>query len=128
MNNLKELYLDNCSFDFNYSISINKNEDTDDNDDASDNNLVHVLDAMSDSKNYPDIFLFYNLSDKPLERISIRNARYNMHVNGNKIFSQSILMKFVRNAPATLVWFRSDLSRANFQILQSERSGIQFLN
>ena len=84
---------------------------------------------MSDNNNYQHIFLYYRLCNNPLERISIRKARYNTDFNNNKqILPQSILMKFVRKAPATLVWFRSDLSPANIRILQSERPGIQFLN
>ena len=128
MNNLKELYFDNCCFHFIYYYSINEDEDIDDNDDDDDDNGVCAVDAMSDSNNHPDIFLFHSLSDKPLERISIRNVRYTDSDDNKQIIPQSILMKFVRHAPATVVWFRSDLSPANIRILQSERPGIQYLN
>ena len=126
MNNLKELYLDNWCFNFDYYYSMNEDEDTDDVDDDNNNDPI-AADAMSDNSNYPDAFLFHSLSDKPLERISIRNARCTNGGNEETI-PQSILLKFVRKAPATLVWFRSDLTRANIQILQSERPGIQLLN
>ena len=134
MYNLKELYLDDWCFDFDYHYSMNEDEDTNDTEDTNDinddnNNDPIAADAMSDNRNYPDAFLFHSLSDKPLERISIRNAWYqSVNDNEEKTIPQNMLMKFVRNAPPTLVWFRSNLSRENTRILQSERPGIQFLN
>ena len=127
MNNLKELYFDNCCFWFDHDLQIREDEDYPNDDDE--DNSVTAFEAMSDNNNYQHIFLYYRLCNNPLERISIRKARYNTDFNNNKqILPQSILMKFVRKAPATLVWFRSDLSPANIRILQSERPGIQFLN
>ena len=52
----------------------------------------------------PDIFLFHQCSSTVLERISIRNARN---------ITQKMLIKFIRKAPTSLRWFRSDLTPAN---------------
>ena len=70
---------------------------------------------------YPNIYLFSRLCDKPLERVSIRNARYydedaedrdflDQNSFNQDLFNQNMLLKFIRNAPSTLTWFRSDLS------------------
>ena len=131
MNNLKELYFDNHCFGFSHNSKIDENGDIvdDDDDDDGDSDIgVTEFEAMSDSNNHSNIFFFHGLRNNPLERISIRNARYLDPDRVQEILPQSILMKFVRKAPATLVWFRSDLSSANIRILQSERPGIQFLN
>jgi len=61
----------------------------------------------------------FHKNDSQLERLSIRNATP---------ISQNMLMKFVRNAPLTLTWFRSDLSPTNMDTLRSERPGIEFVN
>ena len=131
LNTLKELYFDNCYLAFNYHRLIDENGDFIDvngDDDGDGDNGVTEMEAMSDSNNYPEIFFFCRLCDNPLERISLRNARYKDFSSFEDTIPQDILMKFVRNAPATLVWFRSDLSATNIRILQSERPEIQFLN
>jgi len=122
MNNLKELYLDNWYFDFDYDDQIYRDEGNDDDD-----NGVYEIEAMSDCNNYPNLFLFHKLCNNPLERISLRNARYTHFDLDEGTVPQQILMKFVRKAPSTLVWFRSDLAATNIRILQSERPEIQFL-
>ena len=61
----------------------------------------------------------FHRHDSQLERLSIRNATP---------ISQNMLMKFVRNAPLTLTWFRSNLSPTNMETLRSERPGIEFVN
>lgn len=61
----------------------------------------------------------FHKHDSRLERLSIRNATP---------ISQNMLMKFVRNAPLTLTWFRSNLSPTNMDTLRSERPGIEFVN
>ena len=131
MDNLKELYLDNWSFGFDHENLIYRDEDTDDDGDVDgdDDNGVTEVEAMADCNNHPSLFLFHRVCNKPLERISIRTARYvNFDENFSYEIPQQVLMKFVRNAPSTLVWFRSDLAAANIRILQSERPEIQFLN
>ena len=130
MNNLKELYFDNRCFGFGDDYKINKKGDIiDDEDDTDDEDYsVTAFEAMSDSDNHSNAFFFHKLRHNPLERISIRKARYMDPDDNKQIVPQSILMKFVRKAPATLVWFRSDLSPANIRLLQSERPGIQLLN
>ena len=135
MENLKELYFDNCKFIF-CDIFINDNNDDngDESDDDNDINgdinhrnlLVSEYNAMSDLNYYPDIMLLGKLRNLPLERLSIRNLNcdgFTTQVrdrNGDAVtdtlpsaLSQNMLIKFVRNAPSTLVWFRSDLSAAN---------------
>jgi len=84
-------------------------------------------------------FLFH-LCCKNLERVSIRNAKYAVPQDEEgeegcydnnatiKRVTQKALIKFVRNAPPSLLWFRSDLSPNNIQMLQTERPTIEFLN
>ena len=58
MHNLKELYFDNYCFNF-YDLLIGKDEGIDDNGDDDDNdNNVTSFEAMSDSTNYSNVFLF----------------------------------------------------------------------
>ena len=134
LNTLKELYFDNCYIGFDQQRLIDENGDDIHDDgnadgDGDGDNGVSEIEAMSDSFNYPNIFLFHKLNNKPLERISLRNARYtDLDGNNEDTVPQQILMKFVRKAPSTLVWFRSDLAAANIRILQLERPRIQFLN
>ena len=136
LNFLKELYFDNCYFQFSHEMLIYGEEGTDDDGDGDgdgdfdfvNDNRVTEMEAMSDSNNYPNIFLFHKLNNNPLERISLRNARYTDFDLNEGTVPQQILMKFVRKAPSTLVWFRSDLAAANIRVLQSERPGIEFLN
>ena len=61
-----------------------------------------------------------------LERLSIRHA-YD-YTNTGTTLSQNSLLKFVRNAPPTLKWFRSDLSPANMKLLRTERPDIELVN
>ena len=146
LNNLKEVYLDDCTFYFDNRIDKDDDDDDDDDDDNNNDNAndgddddddddddVAVDKAMADMKNYPNIFLFYKLcKNNPLERVSILHARalssgYE-YGYGRDIIAQNVLIKFVRNSPSTLVWFRSDLTTANIRMLQSERPFIQFVN
>jgi len=41
---------------------------------------------------------------------------------------QAALVKFVRTAPESLKWFRSDLSPENMEMLRAERPGIELSN
>ena len=89
MNNLKELYVNDCCFDFEIEIDEHSIIDDDDdqypdNDDGDDDNnedryldyIEHVYEAMSNLRKYRNIFLFHKLWNKPLERVSIqRNAQ-----------------------------------------------------
>ena len=131
MNNLRELYFDNSRFEFIWD-EIDKVEDNiidgEYDYEPDDNNKVFEINAMSDSNNYPNTFLFCTLYNNPLERISIRNATFMDENHEYRAIPQNILMKFVRKAQSTLVWFRSDLSTQNIRILQSERPEIQLVN
>jgi hypothetical protein len=106
-NNLKEIHMDNSNFDI-----WNTNE-------------------VSDLSNHQDIFMFH-LCCKALERVSIRNVKYRYGFIGDEdqklIFTQNALIKFVRNAPPTLHWLRSDLTPDNMTMLRMERPGIELLN
>ena len=85
--------------------------------------------AMSDLDNQPTIFLFHKCGSTVLERVSIRNAKCHKYNNNTfRSVSQNMLVKFIRNAPATLKWFRSDLTQVNIEMLTKERPGIQLLN
>ena len=91
---------------------------------------------ISDLNNYPDIFMFHNCC-KALERVSIRNMNWKFYLGDDGddydedqklVFTQNALIKFVRNAPPTLQWFRSDLTPDNMTMLRMERPGIELLN
>jgi hypothetical protein len=98
-NNLKEIHMNNTSFYWS----------------GSDDNIA-------DLNNHQDIFLFHKCC-KSLERVSIQNAKYSYPRIGK--LSQNALIKFVRNAPPNLRWFRSDLSICNILMLRKERPGIE---
>lgn len=83
-----------------------------------------------------NIFIFHQCCEN-VERISIRNAKYTEQRSDNtddeRLFittpiTQNALIKFVRNAPPTLQWFRSDLFKENVEMLLKERPTIEFLN
>ena len=122
--NLKEIYFDNCFFEF-----VDEFEEGEDIEDDEDMEYA----AMTNLKKYPKLSLLYLLckDNSVLERVSMRNARRSKLNNPQQtqtVLPQDALIKFVRNAPSTLNWFRSDLSAANIQVLQLEKPGIQFLN
>lgn len=130
MNTLRELHLDNYNFWFDQYINEDANITDDNNDDDPNNNFdITELEAMSDMHNHPNIFLFHKLRNQPLEVVSIRNVQHGRGFSDNVMeIPQNVLLKFVRNAPVTLKWFRSNLSTANMQVLQSERPRIEFMN
>ena len=77
-----------------------------------------------ESHKYPRIFLFHQCGSNKLERVSIRNATY-----GNAVyFPQEALIKFVRKAPPSLRWFRSNLTAENITMLRLERPAIECVN
>ena len=130
MNTLRELHLDNYNFWFDQYINEDANITDDNNDDDPNNNFdITELEAMSDMHNHPNIFLFHKLRNQPLEVVSIRNVQHGRGFSDNVMeIPQNVLLKFVRNAPVTLKRFRSNLSTANMQVLQSERPRIEFMN
>ena len=84
--------------------------------------------ALSDLINLHYTFLFYNCC-KVLERLSIRKAKYaTVFGDRPKKIPQDALIKFVRNAPPTLKWFRIDLTEENMDILRLEQPGIELLS
>merc|ERR1711971_1210763 len=85
--------------------------------------LGNDIEKLSDLNNHQDFFLFH-LCCKVLERVSFRKAKY----YNNNIIPQDALIKFVRNAPLSLKWFRSDLTEENMDILRLERPGIELLS
>jgi hypothetical protein len=90
------------------------------------------IDTMSDLENHRDTFIFHCCSTA-LERVSIRNAKWvtknHYHRRNDRIVvPQNALIKFVRNAPASLRWFRSDLTIENMNMLRLERPTIELLN
>jgi hypothetical protein len=102
-NNLKEIHMDNSKFHIWNKITI------------------------SDLNNHQDIFMFHECC-KALERFSVRNIKYRYVSDDEKLFTQNVLIKFVRNAPPTLRWLRSDLTPDNMTMLRIERPGIELLN
>ena len=111
--NLKELYMDDSAF-------IDNGRELEDG-------------RTSDLENeeHAGIFLFYECTSKVLERVSIKNAKYGGHHTEQEDvlpIPQPALIKYIRNAPTSLRWFRSDLSDANIRMLQHERPDIEFTN
>ena len=108
--NLKEIYMDNATFSGSMSGWRSFYADLEDDD---------------------PISFFFHYCSKKLERVSIRNAKmydlYGGH-DGTTVIPQTALIKFVRNASASLRWFRSDLSDENMTMLRLERPGIELLN
>ena len=79
---------------------------------------------------HSDIVLFCQCRTK-LERVSIQNAKWfyeNRICDVTTVIPQNALIKFVRKAPASLLWFRSDLTKENRMMLRSEQSGIELVN
>jgi len=105
--NLKEINMD----DSNFKIMLEQEEE-----------------EMSDLNNHPTIFIFHECGSTVLERVSIRNAKYHKIDNTSGSVSQNMLIKFIRQAPATLTWFRSDLTQENIEMLTKEQPRIQLLN
>jgi len=101
--NLREFMMDNSAF---HCYTIFRNE-------------------MSDLNNHPTIFLLHKCGSMVLERLSMRNSRYGMN---QALIPQNTLIKFVRNAPPTLKWFRCDLSTENIDMLRKEQPGIELVN
>jgi hypothetical protein len=114
-NNLKEIYMDHSSFCYVRSSREN----------------VEQWDFF----NKHEIFMFHYCC-KALERVSVRNMKFKDLSSDDEDddgdpgedFTQNSLIKFVRNAPPSLHWFRSDLTPDNITMLRMERPGIEFLN
>ena len=85
------------------------------------------IDQMLDLENHRDTFIFHHCS-KALERVSIRNAKWGFITGIIDVVPQDALIKFVRNAPSTLRYLRSDLTQENMTMLRLERPGIELLN
>ncbi|OEU15009.1 hypothetical protein FRACYDRAFT_239689 [Fragilariopsis cylindrus CCMP1102] len=95
-----------------------------------DSKFYFFNDEMSNLDNHRDKFIFHYCS-KNLERVSIRNAKgfgYNYSLKFMYVFPQNALIKFVRNSPPSLRWFRSDLTQDNMTMLRLERPEIELLN
>ena len=79
-------------------------------------------------------FIFHHYSSQVLERISLHNTQLRVvgrtGTNRKSIYTaipQQVLLKFIRNAPPTLRWFRSNLTKANIDIVQHEHPNIEFV-
>ena len=97
-----------------------------------------------ENEKYSKLFLFWKCSSKVLQNVSIKNARYyrnelvpeyiglrqRLHrVCLHRVLvplPQAALIKFVRNGPPSLRYFRSDLTPANREMLRLERPDIVF--
>lgn len=69
--------------------------------------------------------MFCNWESNVLERLSIKNVRLGYD---GYMLPQNAVIKFVRNAPTSLRWFRSDLSHENMKMVRSERPEIELVN
>ena len=111
--NLKELYMDDSVFF------------------DSGNELMDGRMSDLEDEEHAGIFWFYECTSKVLERVSIKNAKYVAREQNSfdeLPIPQTALIKYVRNAPTSLRWFRSDLSDENIKMLQNERPDIEFTN
>ena len=91
------------------------------------NHYLQDENEMSDLINHPNTFLFHKCCTKVLERVSIRNAKLAPFLSPDpKDISQDMLIKFIRNVPFSMHWFRSDLTQENIALLQKERPDIEF--
>merc|ERR1711865_1173173 len=84
------------------------------------------VDELSDFENNSDVFLFCRCKSQVLERVSIRGAICNdgYGPEDDEIVPQNALIKYIRHAPRSLRWFRSDLSQENIEMLRLERPEI----
>jgi len=82
-------------------------------------------DKICDLERHPAEYMFCNWESNVLERLSIKNVRLGYD---GYMLPQNAVIKFVRNAPTSLRWFRSDLSHENIQMLRSERPEIELIN
>ena len=73
-------------------------------------------------------WLLQKCSSTVLERVSLRNAKLVvLGRSGHHDMPQTALLNFIRNAPTTLRWFRSNLTQDNIAIVQQERPAIEFV-
>ena len=115
LDSLKELHMDDCTFK--KDIQINRE------------NLLSDLNYLCYDACYPDMYIF--LHCKCIERLSIRNAKFQSKFESKvpvRSIPQDWLIKFVRRAPPSLKWFRSDLNQTNIDMLQLDYPGIEFVN
>ena len=104
--NLKEIYMDDCEF---FCFGSERQR---------------FMNLHGD----PRYYIFHLFSkNKDLARLSIKNAVVAIKQNAMKNY-QNMLIKFVRKAPSSLQWFRSDLTQGNIDMLQSERPGIELVS
>jgi len=83
---------------------------------------------LEEEEEHRDKFIFCRCSNT-VERVSIRNAKCTIdYYDTTKVVPQNALIKFIRNAPTSLRWFRSDLNQENMDILRKERPDIELLN
>jgi len=62
-----------------------------------------------------------------LQRLSMKNTSWSIHINEPQPVSQEMLIKLVRHHPA-LQWVRSDLTDESIAILKEERPEVIFVN
>jgi hypothetical protein len=113
--NLKEIIMDDSTF----VLCKRTIEEIQESEEEERRNFEHGEDEE------PLYFGIRRTCSKVLERLSIRNAKIGYL---NTPIPQNTLIKFVRNSPASLRWFRSDLTQDNMTMLRLERPEIEFLN
>ena len=106
-----------------------------------DDTVFYMYDGIADLDNHQEIFLLYQCC-KALQCVSIKNMKYSTLLDDDDdgdddneydelqkmIYTQNLLIKFVRNAPPVLRWLRSDLTQENIKMLRLERPGIELVN
>merc|ERR1712224_315253 len=111
--NCREIYMDNAKFCYMGALPR------------------YFFDLDDPNSAYSAIFRYFNFG---VERFSMRNAQwYNSNSptglsHGCTDIPQNALIKFVRNAPPSLRWFRSDLTKENIAKLQKQFPQIELVN
>mmetsp|Transcript_17479 Transcript_17479/g.50026 ORF Transcript_17479/g.50026 Transcript_17479/m.50026 type:complete len:389 (+) Transcript_17479:123-1289(+) len=110
LEHLKELHLDGLVADFRYDSSYGSN----------------TYGFFMECAGYEsDRCIFFRCNDN-LERVSLVGSKYiDQETLQEHPFPQSMLIKFVQGTPS-LKWFRSDLKRANVEMLRAERPNVVF--
>ena len=84
-------------------------------------------DLDNEDESVANMFIYQGCSSTVLERVSMRNSKFVVRTLNRErtrwvmktpiVIPQTALMKFIRNSPITLRWFRSNLTKDNSTIL-----------
>ena len=127
---LKEVYMDNSTLFLLDDSEFDVMSDLEENDDE------YYLSGTRVKLGVRSKMCLFHKCGTVLERVSLRNSEFLVvTLNGSEWTAKTIvaiprnaLIKYIRNAPTTLRWFRSDLTTENIQMLHHERPEIEFVS